>query len=89
MRHKKPLSTFVSNAGYERIRLLVDGKRITFSIHRLVAEAFCEKPEGCDIVHHKDGNKLNNDYTNLEWTTTKQNLQYAAKERKKIKDKTP
>ena len=43
--------------------------------HRLVAEYFLEKPDGCDYVHHKDENRLNNDVSNLEWMTAKKNSQ--------------
>lgn len=48
-----------------------------FSVHRLVAEAFCDKPEGCNVVNHIDNNPSNNYYTNLEWTTYSGNLQHA------------
>jgi hypothetical protein len=40
-----------------------------FRVHRLVAAAFCPKPEGCDVVNHLDGDKRNNAASNLEWTT--------------------
>lgn len=39
------------------------------SVHRLVAEAFCEKKEGCNVVNHLDSNVKNNHASNLEWTT--------------------
>lgn len=51
--------------GYRQIRLA--GKKV--SAHRLVAFAFCEKPDGCDVVNHLDGNPQNNSAKNLEWTT--------------------
>jgi len=41
-------------------------------IHRLVAEAFILNPEKRSDVHHIDGNKRNNHYSNLEWWTTHQ-----------------
>lgn len=46
-------------------------------VHRIVAEAFLDKPEGCNIVNHIDNNPSNNNVTNLEWTTYSGNLQHA------------
>lgn len=43
-------------------------------VHRLVADMWCEHPSGCNVVHHKDGDKTNNNYTNLEWTTQRENV---------------
>ena len=37
-----------------------------FYAHRLVAEHFLENPNLLPIVNHKDGNKLNNQLSNLE-----------------------
>tara|TARA_R110000803_G_scaffold57143_1_gene115014 strand:- start:112 stop:801 length:690 start_codon:yes stop_codon:yes gene_type:complete len=48
-------------------------------IHRLVSDAFLSEPNK-DIyqeVNHKDGDKKNNDVTNLEWVTRKQNILHA------------
>ena len=49
-------------------------KRI--SVHRLVAQAFCENPFGYDEVNHKDENPLNNRADNLEWCSRKNNMTY-------------
>ena len=48
----------------------------TYSIHRLVALTFIENKENKPEVNHKDGNKLNNHVSNLEWNTTQENLEH-------------
>lgn len=61
--------------GYLQCTLSSHHKATTVYIHRLVAELFVEKPMSDEtlIVNHKDGNKLNCVYTNLEWVTYSQN----------------
>ena len=47
-------------------------------IHRLVMIAFNPVPGYENLqVNHKDGNKLNNHISNLEWCTCKENVQHA------------
>ena len=48
----------------------------TIKVHRIVAELFCHKGEGAEVVHHKDGNKKNNAADNLEWTTQAKNMRH-------------
>lgn len=63
-----------NNWGYLRIRLSSDlGKWRFILVHRLVAEAYLPNIDMLPEVNHKDGDKLNNDVSNLEWCTSSQN----------------
>lgn len=64
--------------GYLVVSLNRDGKRKNHYIHRLVASAFCENPEGKPHVNHLDHNRSNNAASNLEWCTAKENINYSA-----------
>ncbi len=52
-------------------------KKQSIRIHRLVAKAFVANPLLKSIVNHKDMNKQNNHYLNLEWVTNAENSQHA------------
>ena len=62
------------HGGYVKVRLYDDGKWKNFFVHRLVAEAFIENPNNFPIINHIDENKSNNNVRNLEWCTTKYNV---------------
>jgi len=74
---RKEMKGKITNCGYRMIVLNVNGKKLYPLLHRLIAEAFILNPNNLPEVNHKDGNKLNNNVNNLEWTTTKQNLIHA------------
>jgi hypothetical protein len=63
-------------SGYYNIRCGSKGKKQ--QVHRMVAIAFIENPDPQRLtqVNHKDGNKLNNDFTNLEWVSPAENIQH-------------
>ena len=62
--------------GYYHVRLGYKDKVKNFYIHRLVAEAFIDNPNQYNIVNHKDFNKANNTFENLEWCNQKYNVNY-------------
>jgi hypothetical protein len=51
-------------------------ERRKYYIHRLVGKAFIDNPNNYPHINHKDENKLNNVYYNLEWCTAKYNCNY-------------
>lgn len=65
------------NRKYIRVVLSKDGKSKYYLLHRLVAEAFCEKKEGMNIIHHIDNNPLNNRADNLMWCNQSYNVKQA------------
>lgn len=62
---------------YLYIFLYKNGKRKKTRINRLVAEHFISNLNNLPEVNHKDGNKCNNYYSNLEWKTKDGNLIHA------------
>lgn len=73
----KMLTWKVNNKGYAWVELRKNGIKEQKLIHRLVAEAFIDNPEGFDLVNHKDENPLNNDVDNLEWCDASYNARYS------------
>lgn len=72
------LNTRLDTKGYLRVNLRDNAcKKTSKNIHALVASAFIPKASPDLIVNHKDGNKLNNVETNLEWVTYSENLKHA------------
>ena len=62
--------------GYFRVSLSKEGKVKAISVHRLVAITFVEGDSKL-TVNHKDGNKLNNHYSNLEFISSSENVKHA------------
>ncbi len=62
---------------YHCIKLCINKCKKHFRIHRLVALCFLPNTDHYPIVNHKDGNKLNNHVSNLEWYSCSQNVQHA------------
>lgn len=78
-----------NSRGYKHIGFMTkeDGRKFV-TIHRIVALAFLPSIKGKDIINHKDGNRLNNHFTNLEWVNQSENLQHSKSitHNKRVKD---
>ena len=59
---------------YEYIFLSINNIQKEFSIHYLVAINFCQGYQKGLVVDHKDTNRFNNYYKNLQWITQKENI---------------
>lgn len=57
------------DSGYYQIDLWKDNKSRKYTLHRLVASNFIPNLENKPTVDHIDGNRLNNDISNLRWAT--------------------
>lgn len=71
------LKPIQNRGGYMKVTMHKEGKVNTELIHRLVAEAFVQNHNNLPQVNHKDGNKRNNDVSNLEWCTALSNMHHA------------
>lgn len=78
-RRNKFIAQRLDKDGYPRVNLY-EGTRVqTVRIHRLLALAFIKNddPEIKKEVNHIDGNKANNELSNLEWVTSSKNQKHA------------
>lgn len=71
------LRPHLMNSNYYRIELNYGGRIWRPTIHRLVAITFIPNPHNKPDVNHLDGNKHNNNVTNLEWCTKSENIRHA------------
>ncbi len=58
------------------ISLWRENRAVAFSVHRLVAAAWVDRPKGATQVNHRNGDKTDNRADNLEWVTPSQNQQH-------------
>ena len=79
------MKTVVNPYGYVIVDLIVKPQyynanlnRRAFFVHKLVASEFISpQPSPNHVVNHKDFDKQNNYYKNLEWVTQPENLEYS------------
>lgn len=71
------LSQRKNQGGYMYVNLCKNGKYKSKSVHKLVSSLYVDNPNNYKVVNHIDGYKLNNHYTNLEFTTYRGNAIHA------------
>ena len=77
--HKGKLLPYrANNRDYLTVSLTKDNITKSFLVHRVVAEAFIPNCDALPQVNHKDGNKANNDVSNLEWVTDNENKAHSS-----------
>jgi hypothetical protein len=69
----RKLAIKVDSWGYPCVSLYDGEKIVMHKIHRLLAKAFIDNQHNKPCVNHIDGNKENNDISNLEWVTHSEN----------------
>lgn len=71
------MSPFVTKDGYvEYVLTDSEGNKKHIQAQRIVAILFLRKSKGKDYVNHKNGNKKDNRYLNLEWVTQSDNIKH-------------
>lgn len=73
----KEIRSQITNSGYVLVHLYNNGIRKAYTVHRLVAISFIPNPMDLPQVNHKDGNKLNNHVSNLEWVSPGDNMRHS------------
>ena len=66
------LKSYICPKGYHKVKV----NKVSRLVHRLVAETYLENPNDLPQVNHIDGNKNNNNVSNLEWCDSTYNNQH-------------
>lgn len=73
------IKPWISTTKYYVVSLTKNNTKKKYKVHRLVAQAFLMNQENKGDVNHIDNNRLNNNLSNLEWCTRKENMQHASR----------
>ncbi len=78
-KEKVMVGGYTGNGKYKQVTLRENGRQVSRTIHTLVADAFIENHENLPQVNHIDGNRYNNNFNNLEWSTARDNILHSVK----------
>lgn len=70
------LTLSLEKKGYLKVRFFINKKIISSKVHILVAKHFLSNYDDTKQINHKDGNKTNNFYKNLECVTNRENCSH-------------
>ena len=84
---EKILKSVIDKKNYLQVVLYKNKIKKHFQVHRLVALAFISNPQNYPQVNHKDENPSNNNLENLEWCTSKYNINYGTRIQRFIEKK--
>lgn len=80
IKNRNYITWIVDRRGYYTVKISDDNEnKRNIPLHRVIAWAwiFNDDPENKTEVDHIDGNKQNNDLSNLEWVSPKENIKRA------------
>ena len=80
----KEVSQFKHYKGYMCVDLHKNNKRKHMYVHRLVAMTFIPNPNNLPQVNHKNENKKDNQVSNLEWCSSKYNMNYGTRKERQF-----
>ena len=71
------IKQYINNKGYYTVTLYRNHKSSRYNVHTLIAKTFIKNNDNLPLINHMDGNKLNNNINNLEWCTSRHNIEHA------------
>lgn len=77
LKSNKIVKGSLCTGGYLQLDVVINGERNLLAIHRLVGIAFIPNPDNLPEVNHKKGIKIDNRASQLEWSTSSDNVKHA------------